>query len=192
MWHLENRFSIWNRIGIKLLTKLKVYSAVVLPSLLDACKNWTVYNWHTKWHNHFRLGFHKNITLHSNLSRGKYTWKQAITRAAGEPVWCVTCLIDYLASAVGEAAWSAILTCWGIFNLLIHTGAPCLSPLFEKARCSIHYSRIRWMGCSVCSHGQFHFTLHETLYFIHVSFLSVLHSIFHMKKNPLFSSHERQ
>ena len=43
----------WDRSGIRLDTELKVYRAVVLPTLLYACKTWTVYQRHTKRLNHF-------------------------------------------------------------------------------------------------------------------------------------------
>ena len=48
------RDSVWNRSGIRLDTKLKVYKAVVLPTLLYACETWTVYQRHAKRLNHFR------------------------------------------------------------------------------------------------------------------------------------------
>ena len=35
--------NVWERNGIRLDTKLKVYKAVVLPTLLYACETWTVY-----------------------------------------------------------------------------------------------------------------------------------------------------
>ena len=38
------RGSIWGQSGIRLDTKLKVYRSVVLPTLLYACKTWTVYS----------------------------------------------------------------------------------------------------------------------------------------------------
>ena len=41
--------------GIRLDTKLKVYKAVVLPTLLYACETWTVYQRHAKKLNHFHL-----------------------------------------------------------------------------------------------------------------------------------------
>ena len=49
------RGSIWDRSGIRLDTKLKVhvYRSVVLPTLLYACENWTVYQRHAKRLNHF-------------------------------------------------------------------------------------------------------------------------------------------
>ena len=47
------RGSIWDRSGIRLDTKLKVYRSVVLPTLLYACETWTVYQRHVK-----RLNFH--------------------------------------------------------------------------------------------------------------------------------------
>ena len=47
------RGSIWDRSGIRLDTKLKVYRSVVLPTLLYACETWTVYQRHAKRQNHF-------------------------------------------------------------------------------------------------------------------------------------------
>ena len=47
------RESIWDRGGIRLDTKLKVYRSVVLPTLLYACETWTVYQRHAKRLNHF-------------------------------------------------------------------------------------------------------------------------------------------
>ena len=47
------RGSVWDRSGIRLDTKLKVYKAVVLPTLLYACETWTVYQRHAKILNHF-------------------------------------------------------------------------------------------------------------------------------------------
>ena len=45
--------NVWNRRGISLQTKLKVYRAIVLPMLLYACETWTVYQHHAKKLNHF-------------------------------------------------------------------------------------------------------------------------------------------
>ena len=47
------RGSIWDRSGIRLDTKLKVYRSVVLPTLLYACETWTVCQRHAKRLNHF-------------------------------------------------------------------------------------------------------------------------------------------
>ena len=49
------RTNVWERNGIRLDTKLKVYKAVVLPTLLYACETWTVYQRHAKKLNHFHL-----------------------------------------------------------------------------------------------------------------------------------------
>ena len=49
------RTNVWERNGIRLDTKLKVYKAVVLPTLLYACETWTVYQRHAKKHIHFHL-----------------------------------------------------------------------------------------------------------------------------------------
>ena len=47
------RGSVSGRSGTKLDTKLNVYKAVVLQTLLYACETWTVYQRHAKWLNHF-------------------------------------------------------------------------------------------------------------------------------------------
>ena len=47
------RGSVLDRSGIRLDTKLKVYKAVVLPTLLYACETWTVYQRQAKILNHF-------------------------------------------------------------------------------------------------------------------------------------------
>lgn len=47
--------TVWHRRGIRLQTKLKVYRAVVLPSLLYANETWTVYSRHSKQLNSFHL-----------------------------------------------------------------------------------------------------------------------------------------
>ena len=49
------RANVRERNGIKLDTKLKVYKAVVLPTLLYACETWAVYQRHAERHNHFQL-----------------------------------------------------------------------------------------------------------------------------------------
>ena len=49
------RRSIWDRSGIRLDTKLKLYRSVVLPTLLYACEIWTVYQRHAKRLNHFHI-----------------------------------------------------------------------------------------------------------------------------------------
>ena len=47
------RGSIWDRSGIRLDTKLKVYRSVVLPTILSTCETWTVYQRHAKRLGHF-------------------------------------------------------------------------------------------------------------------------------------------
>ena len=42
------RTNVWERNGIRLITKLKFYKAVVLQTLLYACETWTVYQRHAK------------------------------------------------------------------------------------------------------------------------------------------------
>ena len=43
---LRNR--VLSQHNIRLLTKLRIYNAVVLPSLLHGCESWTLYRWHIK------------------------------------------------------------------------------------------------------------------------------------------------
>ena len=47
------RGSIWDRSGVRLDTKLKVYRSVVLQTLLHARETWTLYQRHVKRLNHF-------------------------------------------------------------------------------------------------------------------------------------------
>ena len=46
---------VWERRGLSIDTKLKVYRAVVLPSLLYACETWTIYSRHAKQLNAYHL-----------------------------------------------------------------------------------------------------------------------------------------
>ena len=55
------RSNVWERRGISLTTKLKVYQAVVLTALLYACETWTVYRRHAKQLNHFHLSCLRKI-----------------------------------------------------------------------------------------------------------------------------------
>lgn len=45
--------NVWDRRGITSMTKIKVYKAVVLTTLLYGCESWTVYQRHAKKLNHF-------------------------------------------------------------------------------------------------------------------------------------------
>ena len=47
--------NVWSRGGITLPTKIKVYRAIVLPTLLYACETWTVYQHHARKLNHFHI-----------------------------------------------------------------------------------------------------------------------------------------
>ena len=49
------REKVWEREGLSMQTKLKVYKAVILPSLLYSCEAWTVYSRHLKSLNSFHL-----------------------------------------------------------------------------------------------------------------------------------------
>ena len=45
--------NVWGRKGITLQTKIKVYRAIVLPTLLYGCESWTVYQRHARKLQHF-------------------------------------------------------------------------------------------------------------------------------------------
>ena len=51
----RHRTNVWERNGIRLDTKLKVYKAVLLATLIYACETLTVYQRHAKRLNHFHL-----------------------------------------------------------------------------------------------------------------------------------------
>ena len=46
---------VWHKRGISIKTKLSVYRAVVLPSLLYGCETWTCYRRHTEKLDQFHL-----------------------------------------------------------------------------------------------------------------------------------------
>ena len=49
------RKKVWESNGLITRTKLKVYKAVILPSLLYSCETWTVYSSHANTLNRFHL-----------------------------------------------------------------------------------------------------------------------------------------
>ena len=55
------REKVWERRGISLETKLKVYRAVVLTTLLYGSETWTAYRRHEKQLNHFHLRCLRNL-----------------------------------------------------------------------------------------------------------------------------------
>ena len=64
------RNTVWERKGLNIKTKLKVYRAVVLTSLLYACETWTTYARHERILNRFHINSLKKI-LH-------VTWEDKI------------------------------------------------------------------------------------------------------------------
>ena len=70
VWHLEDSV----QMSIKLDTKLKVYKAVVLPTLLCACETWTVYQRHAKRLNHFNFSCLRKLLKSSGKTRFQ-TWR---------------------------------------------------------------------------------------------------------------------
>ncbi|KAK3765640.1 hypothetical protein RRG08_063677 [Elysia crispata] len=73
--------NVWERRGCSLTTKLKVYHAVVLTTLLYASETWTVYSRHARKLNHFHLS-----CLHRLL---RIRWQEKIpdteVRSLSEP-----------------------------------------------------------------------------------------------------------
>ena len=55
------RQNVWDRKGLTHSTKVKVYRAAVLPTLLYASETWTLYRRHTQKLNHFHLGCLRRI-----------------------------------------------------------------------------------------------------------------------------------
>nr|VZI31001.1 unnamed protein product [Spirometra erinaceieuropaei] len=53
--------TVWNRHGLQLSTKLKMYKAVILPSLLYGAETWTVYTRQVRRLNHFHLSCLRRI-----------------------------------------------------------------------------------------------------------------------------------
>nr|VZI06769.1 unnamed protein product [Spirometra erinaceieuropaei] len=53
--------TVLNRHGLQLSTKLKVYKAVILPTLLYGAETWTVYTKQARRLNHFHLSFLRRI-----------------------------------------------------------------------------------------------------------------------------------
>ncbi|BHF64041.1 hypothetical protein SprV_0200703900 [Sparganum proliferum] len=53
--------TVWNRHGLHLSTKQKIYKAVILPTLLYGAETWTVYKKQARRPNHFQLSCHRRI-----------------------------------------------------------------------------------------------------------------------------------
>ncbi|XP_078077501.1 LOW QUALITY PROTEIN: uncharacterized protein LOC144499261 [Mustelus asterias] len=99
------RSTVWERRGISPATKLKVYSAVVLTTLLYACETWTVYRRHARQLNHFHMTCLRRIlrikwqdkvpdtkvlsraslpSVHALLMRAQTRWAGHVTRMPDE------------------------------------------------------------------------------------------------------------
>ena len=70
---------VWHERGISIKTKLSVYRAVVLPSLMYGCETWTCYRRHTKKLDQFHLRCLRKIL---RVSRKDHVPNQEILRRA--------------------------------------------------------------------------------------------------------------
>lgn len=53
--------NVWDRRGITKETKIKVYKAIVLTTILYGCESWTVYQRHARKMNHFHSTSLRNL-----------------------------------------------------------------------------------------------------------------------------------
>ena len=99
------RTNVWERNGIRIYTKLKVYMTVVLPTLLYACETCTVYQRNAKKFNHFHINCLRKLlkirwqnkvpdtevlkkskmqSVHTPLKLAQLRWTGHVTRMADE------------------------------------------------------------------------------------------------------------
>ena len=92
---------VWDRRGISQETKLKVYMAVVITVLLNACESWTVYSHQARKLNHFQTKCLRHIfsikcqemvpgtevltragipSIHTLLQKAQVRWAGHVTR----------------------------------------------------------------------------------------------------------------
>ena len=71
--------NVWNRTGITIGTKIKVYSAVIITTLLYGCEAWTVYQRHVRKLNNFHTTCLRKLL--SIKSKEKIPDEEVLTRA---------------------------------------------------------------------------------------------------------------
>ena len=81
------RDQAWDRRGISTKTKINVYKAVVLPSLLYGCETWTVYSRHAKKLNSFHLRCLRKILRIKQEDRIPDT--EVLERAEAESIYAL-------------------------------------------------------------------------------------------------------
>nr|VZI42377.1 unnamed protein product [Spirometra erinaceieuropaei] len=84
------RSTVWNRHGLQLSTKLKMYKAVILPTLLYGAQTWTVYTRQARRLNHFHISCLRRILRlnwqdripYTELARDRPTWRRTVKTGA--------------------------------------------------------------------------------------------------------------
>ena len=94
------RCKVWERDGITLDTKLKVYRAIVMPTLLYGCETWTVYQRHARTLNRFHLNCLRKIL--------RIRWQDKIpdTTFSLAPTWWVSIPYWWNINSDGPVMWS--------------------------------------------------------------------------------------
>ena len=82
------RETVWERRGSRLTTKLKVYKAVVLSSLLYACKTWTVCERQAKQRNRYHLNCRIKLLKNTWRDRVLMTLKSSLELACPVSTLC--------------------------------------------------------------------------------------------------------
>ena len=93
--------NVWNRRGITLETKIKVYWAIILTTLLYGCKSWMVYQCHARKLNHF----------HTTCLRKLRGIKQKDKITDTEVLRCASLPSIYTILMQSQLCWAAHVVC---------------------------------------------------------------------------------
>ncbi len=76
------KMSVWEQREISQCTKIKVYTAVVLTTLLYGCETWTIYRRHEALLQQFHLSCLSNIFCYKTRSRTPRFWRERTSPAS--------------------------------------------------------------------------------------------------------------